>query len=281
MKLCGKEINFPFHQNFHDNLSRWDKQQSEVLESFNTEFDDLKNKNKNLQSEIDNLNGDVNTLKSYVDKNVNGLTVDALTDKNTGIILTSENYDYSEELEELITNANGTVSFNIVIKDNISDEDKLARLSKDLNKTFKSSQDVINYIVDSLASAKGYEQIYALEDLGVVKINEIKKENYQAYDSVVLLGESSGDDIKAKFNEKEKNIIDKLKEGNKYLVAVSQSDSENTILELYSKNNVSTIDNINEGIGKVSLVNLLKNQNIVGSYGTSKNAKELIAYDNN
>ena len=274
----GVGILVGFNLNYDQALS---KQQSEVLESFNTEFDDLKNKNKNLQSEIDNLNGDVNTLKSYVDKNVNGLTVDALTDKNTGIILTSENYDYSEELEELITNANGTVSFNIVIKDNISDEDKLARLSKDLNKTFKSSQDVINYIVDSLASAKGYEQIYALEDLGVVKINEIKKENYQAYDSVVLLGESSGDDIKAKFNEKEKIIIDKLKEGNKYLVAVSQSDSENTILELYSKNNVSTIDNINEGIGKVSLVNLLKNQNIVGSYGTSKNAKELIAYDNN
>ena len=274
----GVGILVGFNLNYDQALS---KQQSEVLESFNTEFDDLKNKNKNLQSEIDNLNGDVNTLKSYVDKNVNGLTVDALTDKNTGIILTSENYDYSEELEELITNANGTVSFNIVIKDNISDEDKLAKLSKDLNKTFKSSQDVINYIVDSLASAKGYEQIYALEDLGVVKINEIKKENYQAYDSVVLLGESSGDDIKAKFNEKEKNIIDKLKEGNKYLVAVSQSDSENTILELYSKNNVSTIDNINEGIGKVSLVNLLKNQNIVGNYGTSKNAKELIAYDNN
>ena len=274
----GVGILVGFNLNYDQALS---KQQSEVLESFNTEFDDLKNKNKNLQSEIDNLNGDVNTLKSYVDKNVNGLTVDALTDKNTGIILTSENYDYSEELEELITNANGTVSFNIVIKDNISDEDKLARLSKDLNKTFKSSQDVINYIVDSLASAKGYEQIYALEDLGVVKINEIYKENYQAYDSVVLLGESSGDDIKAKFNEKEKIIIDKLKEGNKYLVAVSQSDSENTILELYSKNNVSTIDNINEGIGKVSLVNLLKNQNIVGSYGTSKNAKELIAYDNN
>ena len=274
----GVGILVGFNLNYDQALS---KQQSEVLESFNTEFDDLKNKNKNLQSEIDNLNGDVNTLKSYVDKNVNGLTVDALTDKNTGIILTSENYDYSEELEELITNANGTVSFNIVIKDNISDEDKLARLSKDLNKTFKSSQDVINYIVDSLASAKGYEQIYALEDLGVVKINEIKKENYQAYDSVVLLGESSGDDIKAKFNEKEKIIIDKLKEGNKYLVAVSQSNSENTILELYSKNNVSTIDNINEGIGKVSLVNLLKNQNIVGNYGTSKNAKELIAYDNN
>ena len=35
---------------------------------------------------------------------------------------------------------------------------------------------MINYIVDSLASAKGYEQIYALEDLGVVnKWNKERK----------------------------------------------------------------------------------------------------------
>ena len=64
----GVGILVGFNLNYDQALS---KQQSEVLESFNTEFDDLKNKNKNLQSEIDNLNGDVNTLKSYVDKNVN------------------------------------------------------------------------------------------------------------------------------------------------------------------------------------------------------------------
>ena len=93
-----------------------------------------------------------------------------------------------------------------------------------------------------------------VNDANYMIINEVQAENYIYY---------------------------KLKEGNKYLVAVSQSDSENTILELYSKNNVSTIDNITEGIGKVTLVNLIKNQNIVGNYGTSKNAKELIAYDNN
>lgn len=274
----GVGILVGFNLNYDQALS---KQQSEVLESFNTEFEDLKSKNKNLQSEIDNLNGDVNTLKSYVDKNIIPLTADALTDKNTGIILTSENHDYSEELESLITQSNGTVSFNIVIKDNMEDEAKLAELSKDLNTIFNSSQDVINYIVDSLGSAKGYEQLYALEDLGVIKINQMDQKKYQAYDSVVLLAEVSGDDAKDKFDEKEKLIIDKLKEEDKYLVAVSQSDSENTALELYSKDNVSTIDNINQGIGKVSLVNLLKNQNIVGNYGISENAKELIAYDNN
>ena len=274
----GVGILVGFNLNYDQALS---KQQSEVLESFNTEFEDLKDKNKNLQAEIESLNGDIEATREYIDKNVDVLTADVLTDKNTGIILTSENHDYSEEIEKLITNANGKVSFNIVIKDNISDEEKLANLSKDLNKTFKSSQDVINYIISSLGSTKGYDQLYALEDLGVIKINNIDEKKYQDYDSVVLLGELTGKDAKVKFDAKEKLVLDGLKEENKYLVAVTQSDSNNEILKLYSENNISTIDNINEGMGKISLTTLLKHQNIVGNYGNSDLAKELIAYENN
>ena len=77
------------------------------------------------------------------------------------------------------------------------------------------------------------------------------------------------------FDQKEKIILNKLKENNKYLVAANQSESDNTILKLYSENNISTIDNINEGIGKVSLTNLLKNQNVVGHYGTSDVSTEI------
>ena len=271
----GVGILVGFNLNYDQALS---KQQSEVLESFNTEFEALKDKNKTLQSEINDLDGNVDDLKEYIDNNIDILTQDALTDKNTGIILTSDNNDYSEDIENLILKANGTVSFNIMIKDNISNEEKLSELSKSLNKTFKSSQDIINYIVESLDNTKGYEQLYALEDLGVIKINNINKGKYQAYDSVVLLGNLSGKDAKDKFNKKEKLILNDLKEKNKYLVCVNQNNEDNTILKLYSDNNISTIGNINEGIGKVSLITLLKNQNIVGDYGDSDLSKKIIAY---
>ena len=117
------------------------------------------------------------------------------------------------------------------------------------------------------------------ENLGVIKINNLDEKKYQDYDSVVLLGELTGKDAKIKFDQKEKIILNKLKENNKYLVAANQSKSDNTILKLYSENNISTIDNINEGIGKVSLTNLLKNQNVVGHYGTSDVSTEIIAYE--
>ena len=272
----GVGILVGFNLNYDQALS---KQQSEVLESFNTEFESLKDKNKNLHSQIEDLNGELDTIKEFVDKNIDALTQDVLTDKNTGIILTSENNDYSEIVEDLIKKANGTVSFNIIVKDNINKEDKLSEISMSLNKTFESSSDVINYIVECLNSAKNYDQLYALENLGVIKINNLDEKKYQDYDSVVLLGELTGKDAKIKFDQKEKIILNKLKENNKNLVAVNQSESDNTILKLYSENNISTIDNINEGIGKVSLTNLLKNQNVVGHYGTSDVSTEIIAYE--
>lgn len=277
----GVGILVGFNLNYDQALS---KQQSEVLESFNTEFDNLKEKNKTLQSNLNNLKNNLEDIKLYVDSNINVLIENVLTDKNTGIILTSENNDYSEDVEKVITDSNGTLAFNILIKDNISDEEKLAELSKELNKTFKTSEDVIKYIVSSLNSTKGYEQLYALENLGVIKINNINENKYQDFDSVVLLGELTGNDekeLKEKFDTKEKLVIDNLKESNKYLVAATQKDGDIDILKLYSQNNISTIDNINEGIGKVSLITLLKNQNIVGNYGESEIAKEIIAYKNN
>ena len=181
----GVGILVGFNLNYDQALS---KQQSEVLESFNTEFESLKDKNKNLHSQIEDLNGELDTIKEFVDKNIDALTQDALTDKNTGIILTSENNDYSEIVEDLIKKANGTVSFNIIVKDNINKEDKLSEISMSLNKTFESSSDVINYIVECLNSAKNYDQLYALENLGVIKINNLDEKKYQDYDSVVLLG---------------------------------------------------------------------------------------------
>ena len=51
-------------------------------------------------------------------------------------------------------------------------------------------------------------------------------------------------------------------------------------LDTYSMRSKEQVDSdMNEGIGKVSLTNLLKNQNVVGHYGTSDVSTEIIAYE--
>lgn len=274
----GVGILVGFNLNYDQALT---KQQSEVLESFNTEFEDLKGKNKNLKSKLDGLNKDLDKIKEYVNKNLNLLTEGVLTDINTGIIITNEKNDYSEDIQNVIGNANGNVVFNIVVKDNVNDESKLSELSKAFNKTFKTSKEVIDFLTASLNDPKGYDDLMKLQELGVIKINNLDEKAYTTYNSVVLLGELDKDTAEDNFNSKDKLLINNLKDANKYVVAVSQSDSDKTFLKLCQENNISIIDDINEGIGKVSLVTLLKNQNIVGSYGESELAKEIIAYENN
>ena len=274
----GVGILVGFNLNYDQALT---KQQSEVLESFNTEFEDLKGKNKNLKLQLDGLNKDLDKIKEYVNKNLNLLTEGVLTDINTGIIITNENNDYSEDIQNVIGNANGNVVFNIVVKDNVNDESKLSELSKAFNKTFKTSKEVIDFLTASLNDPKGYDDLMKLQELGVIKINNLDEKAYTTYNSAVLLGELDKDKAQDNFNSKDKLLINNLKDANKYVVAVSQSDSDKTFLKLCQENNISIIDDINEGIGKVSLVTLLKNQNIVGSYGESELAKEIIAYENN
>lgn len=274
----GVGILVGFNLNYDQALT---KQQSEVLESFNTEFEDLKGKNKNLKSELDGLNKDLDKIKEYVNKNLNLLTEGVLTDINTGIIITNEKNDYSEDIQNVIGNANGNVVFNIVVKDNINDKAKLSELSKAFNITFKTSKEVIDFLTASLNDSKGYDDLMKLQELGVIKINNLDEKAYTTYNSAVLLGELDKDKAQDNFNSKDKLLINNLKDANKYVVAVSQSDSDKTFLKLCQENNISIIDDINEGIGKVSLVTLLKNQNIVGSYGESELAKEIIAYENN
>ena len=107
-----------FNLNYDQELS---KQQSEVLSQFEEKFDSLNEEKSDLNKQIDSLNEKYDKLKTYVSQNYNLLITNALTDRNTGIIITNEKNDYSEEIENLIKDADGHLAFNIVVRDTIED----------------------------------------------------------------------------------------------------------------------------------------------------------------
>ena len=72
--------------------------------------------------------------------------------------------------------------------------------------------------------------------------------------------------MKNSFEVKEKNIISKLKSEKKYLVAVQREE------------NISTIDNIDSEVGKISLTMLVKDESKVGNYGVGENTTDLMPF---
>ena len=263
-----------FNLNYDQELS---KQQSEDLSEFEDRFDSLNQEKADLNTQIEDLTKEQEKLTSYISQNYNLLITNALTDRNTGIIITNEKNDYSEEIENLIKDADGHLAFNIVVRDTIEDEKKLKTLSNDIDKEIKTSQDCINYIMDCLNGDNAQKDLEKLQELELIEIKSLS-DDYASYDSAILVGENEDENMQKTFEVKEKNIISKLKSDKKYLVAVQREASNSKFLKLCSDSKISTIDNIDSEIGKISLSMLIKDESIVGNYGTGENVTDLMPF---
>ncbi|MBW4875467.1 MAG: copper transporter, partial [Paeniclostridium sp.] len=103
-----------FNLNYDQELS---KQQASIINDLDNKFEEIKNTNNDLEKKLDTKNEEYNKLVEYVNDNYVKLIKDELQDKNIGIITTTENYDYIQDVSNTITDANGSIAFNIVIKD--------------------------------------------------------------------------------------------------------------------------------------------------------------------
>lgn len=261
-----------FNLNYDQELS---KQQATIINNLDTKFENLKSKNDKLEQDLSSLTKDYDASINYINQNVDKLITDELSEKNIGIISTNENNDYTKNLEDTIVKANGSVSFNISIKNNINNVNKIEEVSQKTGVELKDSKGLIEYIIESLKSEDASIKLSYLEELGLIKVNTLNN-TYLNYDSVVLAGGHDSKDGEKQFEAIDNILVNKLKEENKYILGVQQSDAKFSYVDLYAKNKVTTIDNIDEGVGKVSLVLSIK-EGITGEkFGRLEGANSLL-----
>ena len=263
-----------YNLNYDQELS---KQQASVISDLDSKFDSLKVTNDNLEKSLADLNEDYDKAIAFINDNVDSLVADKLIDKNIGIISTNQDNDYTSEIKDIITKANGNVSFDIVINNNIFNEQKIEELSTKLNLEMKSTKDVMVYIEKILSENNATTKLRELEDANMIKINALN-ENYQSYDSVVMAGGNNGKSGKDQYENIDKVLIETLKKKKKNIVGVQQSNTKFSYVDLYSNDKVTTIDNIDEGLGKLSLVMVLQDSNIAGKFGNLEGSDSIIPY---
>ncbi|MDB8804511.1 MULTISPECIES: copper transporter [unclassified Romboutsia] len=263
-----------FNLNYDQELS---KQQASMIKDLDSKFEVLKTTNDNLEENLTNLNKDYDEAIAIINQNSDKIIKDSLVNKNIGIISTNEKNDYSKEIASIIQNAGGNVAFDIVLTSNIENKDALKKASEELSIELNNAKDVINYIAESLKEEGSISKLENLQRLELIKVESIA-ENYIDYDSVVLTGGSEDKAQKENFDKIDEALITKLKEQNKYIVGVQKSNTKNSYIDLYSKNKIATIDNIEEGIGKVSLTILLNEKGATGDFGRLESAKQLFPY---
>ncbi|MBU5306615.1 copper transporter [Clostridioides mangenotii] len=261
-----------FNLNNNEQLS---EQQANMINDLDEKFEILKDTNDSLKNDLSKSNSKYDKAVAYINKNVDKLIDSTLTGKTVGIITLNENFDNSEGITTTLDKTGAKIAFNIVIKDSIKQTAKLKEVSQKVGVDLSDTEGAVNYIIETLSTEDASSKLEYLQELDLIKLNYLGS-SYLSYDSVIL---SAGDDSKnpeKDFEKLDKYLVDSLKAQNKYMVEVQNSDVTTSYVDLYSKNKVATIDNINEESGSISLSILLKQGNKIGNFGSSKTADSLI-----
>ncbi|MCU9810427.1 MULTISPECIES: copper transporter [Paraclostridium] len=262
-----------FNLNYDQELS---KQQAAIIDDLDAKFEDIKTTNDELEGKLDKKESEYKKLVNYLNQNYLVLIKDQLQGKNVGIISTTENYDYTQDISKTITDANGSVAYDIVLKSGLTNKDKIKELDSALQLQLKTEKDVVNYIMSCLKEENAMDKLQQLEKLEMIKINYLS-DNYLDCSQVVM---ASGDTNESsnKFTNIDKIIIDKLKEDGKYVIGTQKSDVKFSDLENYKKDKIPTINNSQQGTGKLSLVYALRDSVEKGNFGIGDNVDSIIPF---
>lgn len=262
-----------FNLNYDQELS---KQQAAIIDDLDAKFEDIKTTNDKLSGKLDKREKEYKKLVNYLNENYAVLIKDQLQGKSVGIISTTENYDYTQDISKTITDANGTVAFDVALKGNLSNNDKIKELSSALQLQLKAEKDVINYIMDCLKEENAMEKLQQLEKVDMIKINYLSDNYLDCTQTVMASGDTN--ESSNKFANIDKIIIDKLRGEGKYIIATQKSDVKFSDLENYKKNKISTINNSEQGTGKLSLVYALRDSVEKGNFGIGDNVSSIIPF---
>lgn len=263
-----------YNLNYDQELS---KQQAGIIQDLDKQFNTLKETNDTLEKNLEAVKGDYYKAIDFINENVDSLVINRLENKSIGIISTNQDNNYTSEIDDIVTKASGNVAFDIVLKNNIYDEKKLEELSSKLNEEFKSTKDIMLYIEKALSEDNANEKLKNLENLEIIAINKLN-DNYKNYDSIVLAGGNNGKSGKEQYEKIDKVLIDTLKDKEKNIVGVQQSNAKFSYVDLYSESKISTVDNVEEGIGKLSLVMLLQDSSVAGKFGVLEESESILPY---
>ncbi|KXZ39654.1 Copper transport outer membrane protein, MctB [Alkalithermobacter thermoalcaliphilus JW-YL-7 = DSM 7308] len=246
------------------------EQQGQIIQRLEERFQNIKNENEMLENRILNLSRKNDKLNKYIETTYNYVIDNKIEGKKVGIIQTTEDYFYTNT-KEFIQSAGGKVYFEIILKDNLLDVSDFSTFDGQIN----SKEELVLYILRHIYEEKNLDNLIKLRDKGMIDIKNIDLE-FENLDYVIIQGGSIHNN-EGKIELFDKKIIEYFKDKNVSLVGTERSDVEISYIPFYKKSKISTVDNIDEVTGKISLVMVLKGNK--GHFGEKDTATDFMPFE--
>ncbi|WP_286680575.1 copper transporter [Tepidanaerobacter sp. EBM-49] len=252
------------------------EQQEITLQKMEEKFSELNQTNEELKNQIQKLS-DANQLSETYIKNI---FPDYIKGKLAGmhvvVVETSGDYVYTEMRQALKTAGADVVSISF-------DNDKLFNMTEEDESEFMayfkltSKENIIPAIVKNVSDAAygkaNKENLAFLIEKGILYVsgNLETPANY-----VVIAGGSSRDEGDNRYEAIDIPLIRELKKYSLPVIGVETTDAKISYIEMYKKQNISTVDNVDTIIGQTSLILVMTGKE--GHYGVKNSANSLMPF---
>ncbi|CCQ93185.1 conserved exported hypothetical protein [[Clostridium] ultunense Esp] len=247
------------------------EQKEDIAAKIEERFDFLTKENQQLKSSIKNIEAENDRYKYFIDSTYEEIVRKRLEGINVAIIETKSDYMYSG-VGQILETAGANVINVTTISDRITNEELLKEIYDDSNLAKWDINLITNSIIEltrSIVNGEETELVTKLMEKNYIDVVGLFNE---PVDYIILAGGSLKEE-KNRLNLIDKAIINTAKNMEKSIIGVEKENTNISYMEDYKKFRISTVDNVNTNIGKVSLILAMEGR--PGHYGIKPTAEEL------
>lgn len=250
------------------------EQQEITVQQMENKFDELNRINLDLQNQINQLATSNELNENYIKNVFPDYIKNKLSDLHIVIIETTDDYTYTS-MRQALKIAGAEVTSVTLISERLlymSEEDQ-----GQLMEYFDIGENIIPIIFKRIAEATAgkysADDIAFLIEKGIIYVNG---DLQNPADYIVIAGGSR--DKNNKHEIIDLPLITEMKKLSLPVIGVENTIVENSYIELYNKEKLSTVDNVDTIIGQTSLVLVMTGKE--GHYGVKKSANSLMPFAN-
>lgn len=257
------------------------KQQQALVDSLENRFTEFKRDKENLEQDIQNLNIEKERLSVFVGNMFYEIVHDKLEGLNIGIIETTSYYFY-DDIKDTLKLSGASVPAHVRYMDKIYNAtgEQLQEINDLAETVLEKNEDLIDFINDEIINSFVSKDVndtlrFLIENEYIQYNHDFGESEDLNMDNIVIAG---GNIRNQGYNAEQLNVnlIRKLQEQQFNVIGVEKLDIEQSHIHAFKESNISTVDNIDSRMGKISLVYLLEGAR--GHYGEKLTADSLAPF---
>jgi len=252
------------------------EQQLEMVNKLEEKISEVKAQNETLSGTIAGMEKQRADIEKYIEYSSEHVIKDRLAGKNIAIIQTTEDYFYPNT-GAFLQKAGGGVPFELLLKDSLIKDLDIKAFNQEFGTSFATSADIVNHLCKTIFEEKNMVFANTLAQKGYVQINAGSM-NLKNIDAVVIESGATKED-KEKMQIFDGNVVEYLKGKNVRVVGVERTDVEFSHVPFFKAAKISSVDNVNNILGEISLVMALDGKS--GHFGEKETAEAILPQELN